>query len=160
MVRSETIQTKEKKEVYECYKNCPGILKILLDENRQEPNLIKFLEKNFNVKMAVKNKGLGDKNVMHSQAKKEHRVILTNDQDFYNDHKFPMHETNGIIITHPQDTDRTIIALEKFLHTLDKKGYKLSRTCNLWWIGMKSKVNETEFTLKDINGEERFPYEP
>lgn len=150
----------EETEVYECYKSCTGKLKILVDENRLNKNLIEFLEKKFNVKKAVKNKGLEDKNVMYSQSMKEHRVILTNDQDFYDDHKFPMHQTNGIIIITQKDIEETIIALEKFLHTLDEKGYKLSRGCNIWWIGTKSKVQKTEFTLKDIDGEQRFPYEP
>ncbi len=154
----------EKTEINECTKSCPGKLKILVDENRCDESLIKQLRKKFNVKKAVKNKGLDDKNVMYNQAVKECRVILTNDQDFYDDHKFPMHLTNGVIIITPKDTEGTIIALEKFLHTLDEKGYKLSRSCNFWWIGTKAKVQKTEFTLKHINkdgsSEKRYPYEP
>ncbi len=153
----------EETEEYECTKNCPGKLKILVDENMLDDSLIKKLEKKFNVKKVIKNKGLDDKNVMYNQAMKERRVILTNDQDFYDDHKFPMHQTCGIIYITPKDIEGTTIALEKFLHTLDEKGYKLSRSCNFWWIGTKAKVLKTEFIIKfngDKSHEQRFPYEP
>lgn len=136
-------------EEIECYKKAEGKLKILVDENRLDKNLIKFLKKRFNVRMAVKNKGLDDKNV-YGQAMKESRVILTNDLDFWNNINFPMHQTTGIIIITESDTNETINTLEKFFEKIGEK-VGIGRNCNAWWIGTKVKVRKTGFTWKYLN---------
>ncbi len=149
-----------KEEEYQCYKTTNGKLKILVDENILNEKFIKVLRKKFNVKKAIKNRGLDDKNVMFGQAKKDFRVILTKDNDFWNDNKFPMNKTTGIIIITTQDIDKSIIALKKFLHTLDVEGYDFSRSCNHWWNGIKVRIRETGYTIKSsIFPEEIFEYE-
>jgi hypothetical protein len=127
----------------------------MLDEN-----LIKSLEKKFNVKMAVKNKGLDDKHV-HIQAIKESRVILTNDDHFWDNKKCPMQETRGIIIIPPKNTDETNKTLDTFFINLYNQ-YGICRYCNRWWFGIKVKVQETRFIMKYItydSREERIEYE-
>ncbi len=139
----------EEEIVWECFKKSEGKLRILVDENRLDQNLIKFLRKKFNVRMALKNKGLDDYNV-YEQAMKESRVILTNDGDFWDDNKFPMHQTLGIIIVTAKDTKETITALEKFFNKLGEMS-GMGRSCNYWWFGTKVKVQKTGFTWKYIN---------
>ncbi len=141
---------KMNEEEIECYKNKEGKLKILLDENRLDEKLIKALKKIFNVKKAIKNKGLDDNNVMYQQAMKDSRVILTNDRDFWKDDKFPMNETKGIIIIAIKDTDEAIIALKKFF---DKFGEitGFGRSCNEgYWIRTKVNVQKTGFAWRYI----------
>ncbi len=142
---------KMNEEEIECFKKVEGKLKILVDENRLDEKLIKALKKIFNVKKAIKNKGLDDNNVMYQQAMKDSRVILTNDSDFWDDNKFPMNKTIGIINITTKDTDETIIALKKFF---DKFGEMVgfARSCNDgYWIGTKVKVQKKGFIWKYIN---------
>ncbi|MBU4076398.1 MAG: hypothetical protein KKI06_06790 [Euryarchaeota archaeon] len=98
--------------------------------------------------MAVKNRGLDDKNV-HIQAIKESRAILTNDGHFWDDRKFPMQETPRIIIITAKDTDETIKTLDTFFNNLYNL-FGIARYCNKWWIGTKVQVHKTGFTLKYI----------
>ncbi len=152
-------------EEIECVrgKTAEGKLKILVDENRLDNNLIKSLEKKFNVNMAVKNRGLDDKHV-HIQAITESRAILTNDGHFWDNKKCPMQETKGIIIIPPNDTDETIKTLDTFFKNLYKL-FGICRYCNGWWMGKKVKVQKTGFTWKyitydgNISREERIEYE-
>lgn len=137
-------------EEIECPKNTEGKLKILIDENRLDKNLIKYLKKIFNVKMAVKNIGLDDYNVLYGQAKKESRVILTNDQDFWNDNKHPFEQAIGILIIPNKDADVTIEILKKFFDKLGKM-YGMGRYCNDRWSGLKFKVQQKGFILKYKN---------
>ncbi|MDO8725045.1 MAG: DUF5615 family PIN-like protein [Candidatus Methanoperedens sp.] len=136
-------------EITYCPKNTEGKLKILVDENSLDPNLIKYLKKIFNVKMAVKNKGLDDYNVLYGQARNESRVILTNDQDFWNN-KYPFEQAIGILIIPNKDADVTIKILKKFFVKLGKM-YDMGRYCNDRWGGLKVKVQQNGFILKYKN---------
>jgi predicted nuclease of predicted toxin-antitoxin system len=132
-------------------KRAEGKLKILVDENILDKNIIKSLEKKFNVKMAVKNRGLEDKNV-HTLAITESRVILTKDGHFWDNIKFPMQKTPGIIIIPETDTDETIKILDTFFKKLYNR-HGICRYCNGWWIGTKVKVQKTGYTWRCITND-------
>lgn len=159
------LKNEESIEWTECpTKTTEGKLKILVDENKLDENLIKSLEKKFNVKKAVKNIGLDDKHV-HTQAITEFRVILTNDKHFWDDKICPLQNTTGIIIIPEKDTDETIKILDTFFINLYNL-WGICRYCNKGsWFGRKVKVQKKGFTWKYITydgkiyRDERIEYE-
>ena len=84
-------------------------------------------------------------------AKKEGKVLLTMDADFWDDRKFPLHQVHGVIIVNvsPGDTEGILAALG-LLYGCFAQRYPLD-----WWQSMKAKVTPRGFTLKVHNWEGR-----
>jgi len=85
-----------------------------------------------------------DDQAILGMARKQGRVLLTTDADFWNDNKFPVHQIHGIIFidVSPSDTDGTLQALG-LLYGCFARRYPLD-----WWRGMKAKATPQGFTLK------------
>ena len=77
-------------------------------------------------------------------ARKQGKVLLTMDADFWNETKFPVHQVHGIIFVDvsPSDIDDALQALGLLYGCLAEK-YPLD-----WWQGMKARATPQGFILK------------
>jgi len=77
-------------------------------------------------------------------AKKQGKVLLTMDADFWNEQKFPVHQIHGIIFVDvsPSDIDDALRAFG-LLYGCFAKGYPLD-----WWQGKKAMATPQGFSFK------------
>jgi predicted nuclease of predicted toxin-antitoxin system len=77
-------------------------------------------------------------------ARKQGKVLLTMDVDFWNETKFPVHQVHGIIFVDvsPSDIDDALQALG-LLYGCFAERYPLD-----WWQGMKARATPQGFILK------------
>jgi len=77
-------------------------------------------------------------------ARKQGKVLLTMDADFWNETKFPVHQVHGIIFVDvsPSDIDDALQALGLLYGCFAEK-YPLD-----WWQGMKARATPQGFILK------------
>lgn len=79
-------------------KRLPKKIKFYADENIP-PETLRFLEKKFNIKHAVLDYGFSGRpdSFHYQQAFDQNRVLLTADQDFLDNRRFPLQKTKGVI---------------------------------------------------------------
>jgi len=72
-------------------------------------------------------------------------VLLTLDQDFWNDRKYPLHSLNGgiIYIAEPPDRPDQIIRAFSLVYVCFARSYPLD-----WWKRVKVKATVAEFEIK------------
>ncbi len=92
------------------------------------------------------NQGLSaaDDQTVLGVARKQGKVLLTMDADFWNETKFPVHQIHGIIFVDvsPSDIDGILRALG-LLYRCFAERYPLD-----WWEGMKARATPQGFILK------------
>lgn len=77
-------------------------------------------------------------------ARKQGKVLLTMDADFWNDTKFPVHQIHGIIFVDVSASDFDgILQAIGLLYGCFAQRYPLD-----WWRGMKARATPQGFTLK------------
>lgn len=82
-------------------------------------------------------------------AKRQGKVLLTTDADFWDDRKFPLHQAHGIIFVDVSPSDiEGILAALGLLYGCFAQRYPLD-----WWQAMKARATPQGFTLKIHNWE-------
>ena len=86
----------------------------------------------------------GDDLAVIGAAKKQGKVLLTMDADFWDDRKFPVHQVHGVIFVDvsPSDIEGILTALG-LLYGCFAQRYPLD-----WWRGMKARATPQGFILK------------
>jgi predicted nuclease of predicted toxin-antitoxin system len=91
-----------------------------------------------------------DKSIL-AWAKKSQRVLLTLDRDFWDDHKFPMHDVPGVIfVDAPSNNTDSILQAFGLIYGTFASSYSLD-----WWQNMKARATTSRYFLKTRNWEGR-----
>jgi len=89
-----------------------------------------------------------DRTIMGA-AKRQGKVLLTMDANFWDDRKFPLHQAHGIIFVDVSPSDiEGILAALGLLYGCFAQRYPLD-----WWQAMKARATPRGFTLKIHNWE-------
>jgi len=85
-----------------------------------------------------------DDQAIIATAKKQGKVLLTMDADFWDDREFPLHQAHGIIFVDVSPSDiEGILAAVGLLYRCFAERYPLD-----WWQGMKARATPESFVLK------------
>lgn len=125
-------------------------IKLLADAQFPENVIREYLVAKINIKKIVPScKNYPDTRILEIAAKMG-CVLLTLDNDFWNDRKFPLHLIkNGIIyITEPPNFHERIMKAFGLIYGCFVKNFPLD-----WWYGMKVKAIMDEFEIKKCTNE-------
>jgi len=87
--------------------------------------------------------------VIHGEAKKSGRILLTMDRDFWKDRAYPLQQTAGIIFVDipPSDLEGAVDGLALFYAAFAQH---FPRD---WWHGVKARVHKKGFVIKLLTWE-------
>ena len=124
----------------------PKKIKLLADQNIPM-HMIQDLAKSFSIKSVfdLSLDGHPDENIREA-SKKQKRILLTTDKDFWDEKKHPIKKCSGVICTEagPGEIDKIYMSLAKFYMYLVKK-YP-----NHWWHYTKAFIKTNGFVLRTI----------